>query len=107
MVHSSLSKLTSYGRCRSGHTVKRSDTFPMTHQVSIANFAFSPASITISIGDSVVWINNDDMNHTATRNDDPSFDTGLIAPGSQSQAIKFSASSSSLGLEYFCKPHPF
>jgi amicyanin len=35
-------------------------------QVSIDNFAFSPASITVAVGTRVTWINRDDVPHTVT-----------------------------------------
>jgi plastocyanin len=51
------------------------------HAVTIANFAFSPSSITVKAGDSVTWTNNDGTTHTATA-DGGSFDTGDIGGGS-------------------------
>ncbi len=33
-------------------------------QVSIDNFTFAPASITVKIGDTVTWTNRDDIPHT-------------------------------------------
>src|SRR5581483_10970322 len=42
--------------------------------VTIQNFAFSPATITIKAGDSVTWTNQDTVGHSATA-DDTSFDT--------------------------------
>jgi plastocyanin len=48
--------------------------------VSIANFAFSPASITVKVGDQVTWTNNDSTTHTVTA-DDNSFSSGDLAPG--------------------------
>src|SRR5437867_7748284 len=34
--------------------------------VSIRNFAFSPGSVTVNVGDSVTWTNNDSFGHTVT-----------------------------------------
>jgi plastocyanin len=48
--------------------------------VSIANFAFSPTSITAKVGDKVTWTNNDSTTHTVTA-DDNSFSSGDLAPG--------------------------
>lgn len=36
--------------------------------VQITNFAYNPASVTITKGETVEWINNDDAKHTATAN---------------------------------------
>ena len=48
--------------------------------VTIANFAFDPATVTIQVGDVVTWTNQDSVAHTATA-DDGSFDTGQLANG--------------------------
>ena len=49
-----------------------------TNTVSMANMAFSPATITVTVGTTVTWKNNDNMTHTVTANDN-SFDSGNIA----------------------------
>ena len=36
------------------------------HQVTIENFAFSPAEITIKVGDTVTWTEQDAVHHTTT-----------------------------------------
>src|SRR4051812_37207134 len=46
--------------------------------VTIQNFAFSPATLTIKVGDKVTWTNQDSAPHSATA-DDNSFDTGVIS----------------------------
>jgi plastocyanin len=46
--------------------------------VSIANFAFSPAEVTVKVGDTVTWTNNDSVPHTVTGAD---FDSGQLVPG--------------------------
>jgi plastocyanin len=48
--------------------------------VSIANFSFQPAAITVAVGTTVTWTNNDSSAHTVTANDG-SFDSGRLAPG--------------------------
>lgn len=40
---------------------------PVTHQVIIKNFGFSPASLSIRQGDTVEWVNHDIVPHTATQ----------------------------------------
>lgn len=39
---------------------------PIIHNVSIAGFAFSPSSITVKKGDTIVWMNKDSAPHTVT-----------------------------------------
>ena len=49
--------------------------------VTINDFPFSPASISVHPGDRVTWNNQDSEPHTATARDGKSFDTGAIDPG--------------------------
>jgi len=52
---------------------------PPAHTVSIDNFAFSPAEITIGAGETVVWTNRDDIPHTVTSADTPrAFKSGAL-----------------------------
>ena len=46
--------------------------------VSIQNFAFSPASVSIKVGQSVMWTNKDTAPHTATELSSV-FDSGTLA----------------------------
>lgn len=48
--------------------------------VSIASFSFQPAAITVSVGTTVTWTNNDSASHTVTA-DDGSFKSGTLATG--------------------------
>ena len=50
------------------------------HVVQIADSAFSPATLTISVGDTVTWRNADDRPHTVTSNDG-AFDSGNLDEG--------------------------
>ena len=52
---------------------------PVTHTVAIEAVAFTPASITIMAGDSIVWVNKDPFPHTVTAAG--AFDSGSIAAG--------------------------
>ena len=51
----------------------------VTHTVTIENMQFSPAQLTVHVGDRIVFSNKDLFPHTATA-DDKSFDSGSIAP---------------------------
>jgi plastocyanin len=63
--------------------------------------AYSPNPITISVGGSVTWMNNDTVTHTATGNTGL-FDTGPISPGQQVSKT-FSTTGS---FPYHCTIHP-
>ena len=71
--------------------------------VTIDNFAFSPATVTVNVGDTVTWTNAEGggIPHTAT-SDTGAFDTGSIADGA-SAAITFSTAGT---FPYHCTIHP-
>lgn len=50
-------------------------------QVVMKDLAFDPASVTIEVGESVTWENQDSVTHTITA-DNGEFTSGDIAPGS-------------------------
>ena len=68
--------------------------------VSIVNFSFSSANLTITKGTTVTWKNNDGVTHTVTA-DDGSFDSGSIVPGS-SYSHTFAAAGT---FAYHCNIH--
>lgn len=55
-------------------------TSPMTVNISIADFAFDPPDLTINVGDTVVWTNNDGTAHSTT-SDTGVWDSGLFGNG--------------------------
>ena len=74
---------------------------PTTHYIDIQGYAFSPSSITINVGDTIVWTNYDSASHTVTSNDG-TFDSGGISTGNT-----FSFTFTSAGtFNYYCSPHP-
>jgi plastocyanin len=70
--------------------------------VTIADFQFTPASITIHVGDTVTWTNHGPSAHTATANDG-SFNTGVLQKG-QSASHTFNTAGT---FTYICSIHPF
>ena len=70
--------------------------------VVIADFAFTPATLTVAPGQPIVWINNDSIPHTIT-SDDGQWDSGELAPGKQ-----FTLTLHQPGTyAYHCSIHPF
>lgn len=67
--------------------------------IEMRDFAFSPQTVEIRVGDRVTWTNRDGVEHNAT---DGSFDTGLLAEG-ESASIRFTAPGT---YAFFCEPHP-
>lgn len=70
--------------------------------VTIQNFAFSPATITVSAGTTVVWSNKDSTDHTST-SDTGVWDAGDIPPGTSSRGILFNTPGT---YPYHCAIHP-
>ena len=69
--------------------------------VTIRDFEFAPANITIRAGATVVWVNEGQVAHTATSAG--AFDTGLIQPRARA-SYTFRAAGTHA---YLCTPHPF
>jgi plastocyanin len=65
------------------------------------NFAFSPESLEINVGDIVEFTNLDGVKHSAVE-DNGVFDTGLLGKG-ESKSITFSEAGE---YGYYCGPHP-
>jgi LPXTG-motif cell wall-anchored protein len=68
--------------------------------VSIGDNFYSPASVSVAVGDTVTWRNNGQAQHSATA-DDGSFDTGVFGPGASRSATFDSAGTFS----YYCTVH--
>ena len=65
------------GNCMHWHGDDSDDTYDISITDSMV---FSPDTLTINVGDTVTWTNNDNMAHTATSTSGPvSFDSGNIA----------------------------
>jgi LPXTG-motif cell wall-anchored protein len=68
--------------------------------VSIVDYSFGPASISVNVGDTVTWTNTGKQGHSATGS---GFDTGILSKG-QSGSHTFSSAGT---FSYHCTPHPF
>ena len=68
--------------------------------VIIQDFAFSPSSVTITVGSTVIWQNHDSTSHTVTS------DTGLFNSGTLSNGGTFSFTFNTPGTyNYHCSIH--
>jgi len=71
-----------------------------THSVQIGDGFFSPANLTVTVGDTVTWTNTDDSPHTVTATDG-AFDAGNLDGGAT-----FSQTFTSAGtFTYVCSYH--
>src|SRR5690349_14125559 len=68
---------------------------------SLASRAYSPNPITVAVGTSVTWTNNDAIAHTVT-SDSRTFDSGVVGPGA-SFSMMFQTAGT---FPYHCSIHP-
>ena len=74
---------------------------PSATTVAIDGTAFTPQTITVKVGSSVMWENKDPFPHTAT-SDAASFDSQAIQPG---KSWTYTATKKG-EFSYVCKFHP-
>jgi plastocyanin len=72
-----------------------------TTTVEIPGLMYTPASVTIHVGDAVTWTNTSSRTHTAT-SDDGEWDTSSIGPGTQRSQTFNTAGT----FGYHCAIHP-
>jgi plastocyanin len=72
------------------------------YTVTINNYTFAPAKLSIHAGDKVTWTNQDSTPHTATALDGKNFDSGTIDPNT-SWSFVFSKPGV---YKYRCAIHP-
>ena len=82
-----------------------SSGWSITHQADMVNLSFVPDTLTITQGDSVLWINQSSIFHTTTSGENgiPNgiWDSGLMAPG-DSFVFHFVNTDN---YPYYCTPH--
>jgi predicted lipoprotein with Yx(FWY)xxD motif/plastocyanin len=71
-----------------------------TYNIDMKNFAFSNLELTIEVGSTVIFTNQDGTNHNAQAVDG-SFETKLLAKG-ESASVTFNKAGT---FDYFCMPH--
>jgi plastocyanin len=71
-------------------------------RATVKNSSFQPGRIVVSPGTTVVWTNNDPLEHTVTAADG-SFDSGVMAPGATWRRTFTTPGT----YPYTCRPHPF
>jgi plastocyanin len=72
-----------------------------THTITMEAMAYSPETLHVKRGDTVVWVNKDPFPHTATAAD-RSFDSREIASGKRWSYVAKTAGTH----PYVCKLHP-
>ena len=72
-------------------------------QVTIDNFTFSPARLSVPAGSRVTWLNRDDIPHTVTSRDEPRVLRSPPLDTGDSYAFTFERAGV---YQYFCALHP-
>jgi plastocyanin len=74
---------------------------PNTVSISIKSQAFTPASVEAKVGDTIIWTNNDDRDHSVAASDG-SFKSDNLRPGAS-----FSFKPTKAGrISFSCSYHP-
>ena len=85
-------------------TAEATATAPAAAEVAvdIRDFAYNPATVEISVGDTVTWTNQDTVPHTATGSDPSVLQSGTIAPGASFSQVFDTPGE----IQYHCEFHP-
>lgn len=71
--------------------------------INISNFTYYPASVTVKVGATITFTNEESVEHTATSNTEGLFDTGTLNKG-QSVRLKMNKVGT---FSYHCSFHGF
>lgn len=89
--------------CSTSKTTTQSNTTTATNNtVNIVNFTFTPETLTVKVGTTVTWTNNDSTTHR------PVSDTGVFDSGDLPPGAAFSFTFNNTGTySYHCSIHPY
>ena len=82
-----------------------SDTSSNSNTVTIKDFAYSPATLTVKVGTKVTWTNEDSVAHTVTA-DQPSSDAPASGNFGKGESYSFTFNKAGT-YSYYCMPHPY
>lgn len=99
---SSSTNSSSMNTSSSNNSAKLNTPPSNTDKVSITNFSFSPASVSVKAGSTVTWTNNDSVAHTVTADSGSGPNSGSLAPG---KSYSFTYTSAGT-FAYHCSVHP-
>ena len=99
-----LAGCSSSSSSSSGSAPASSAPAAAANTIVIKNFAFSPASLTVSAGTTVTVTNDDTVAHTVTETGSKAFDTGDVDPG---KTVTFKAPTSAGTYAYICSIHQY
>lgn len=70
--------------------------------ISMKDVLFTPENATVKVGQTVKWINDDPIDHTATAEEGADFDSGNVKPGDTYEFKPTGAGT----ISYVCTIHP-
>lgn len=73
---------------------------PRTYKIALAQMAFGPVPSGLHVGDTIVWVNKDVFQHTATARDH-SFDVDLPPKASKRVLLRRPGT-----IVFYCRYHP-
>jgi len=86
---------------------KSKDDDSKVHRVTIKNLKYDPATLTIKPGETVVWTNLDDNDHTVIADDKDTKGNPVFASDNLGSGEKFQFTFAKKGkFPYHCKYHP-
>jgi amicyanin len=89
--------------CNANRSATRAQEQPPPSQVQIANFSFSPATLSVPAGTTVTWTNRDDIPHTVVSTADPQLFKSKVLDTDDRFSFTFSKPGT---YSYFCSIHP-
>ncbi len=72
-----------------------------TATVTMKNIVFNPSSLTVTVGTTVTWTNDDSTSHTVTFTDISGVDSGTLTPG---QTFNYTFNTAGT-FHYYCRIH--
>ncbi|MFI9810983.1 cupredoxin domain-containing protein [Saccharothrix variisporea] len=85
------------------HAAEAQPAATAAHQVNIVGYAYSPANITVNVGDTVTWTNQDTAPHNVVVTSGPEKFTSPTLQKGQSYTFTFTKAGS---YQYYCSVHP-
>ena len=71
--------------------------------IDMQGYAYHPSNVSVPRGAQVTWLNDDNVDHTATEKDDAAWDTQIVR-NEESKTIKFDSPGT---FRYYCTIHPY
>lgn len=89
-----------YSETESG--IKQETVIAEGNTITIKDFKFTPILITIKVGETVTWINQDSVKHTVTSETGSELNSNLFGKD-ETYSHQFKTAGT---YEYYCVPHP-